>query len=69
LFLVQGLNLFEFETFFFSWLYYGKDGVSIVNQITVSYPETLAFSLKMQNSEFEREINNLAASREVCCFF
>ena len=27
-----------------------------MNQITVSYPETLAFSLKMQNSEFEREI-------------
>jgi len=27
-----------------------------MNQITVSYPETLAFSLKMQNNEFEREI-------------
>ena len=27
-----------------------------MNQIIVSYPETLAFSLKMQNSEFEREI-------------
>ena len=27
-----------------------------MNQISVSYPETLAFSLKMQNSEFEREI-------------
>ena len=27
-----------------------------MNQINVSYPETLAFSLKMQNSEFEREI-------------
>jgi len=27
-----------------------------MNQITVSYPESLAFSLKMQNSEFEREI-------------
>ncbi|MCL2834065.1 MAG: UPF0175 family protein [Treponema sp.] len=27
-----------------------------MNQITVSYPETLAFSLKMQNTEFEREI-------------
>ena len=27
-----------------------------MNQITVTYPETLAFSLKMQNNEFEREI-------------
>jgi len=27
-----------------------------MNQINVSYPETLAFSLKMQSSEFEREI-------------
>ena len=27
-----------------------------MNQISVSYPETLAISLKMQNSEFEREI-------------
>ena len=27
-----------------------------MNQISISYPETLAFSLKMQNSEFEREI-------------
>ena len=27
-----------------------------MNQIIVSYPETLAFSLKMQKSEFEREI-------------
>lgn len=27
-----------------------------MNQISVSYPETLAFSLKMQRSEFEREI-------------
>jgi predicted HTH domain antitoxin len=27
-----------------------------MNQISVSYPETLAFSLKMQNKEFEREI-------------
>ena len=27
-----------------------------MNQINVSYPESLAFSLKMQNSEFEREI-------------
>ena len=27
-----------------------------MNQINVSYPETLAFSLKMQNYEFEREI-------------
>ena len=27
-----------------------------MDQISVSYPETLAFSLKMQNSEFEREI-------------
>ena len=27
-----------------------------MNQISVSYPETLAFTLKMQNSEFEREI-------------
>jgi len=27
-----------------------------MNQISVSYPETLAFSLKMQNSEFEQEI-------------
>ena len=27
-----------------------------MNQIHVSYPETLAFSLKMQSAEFEREI-------------
>jgi len=27
-----------------------------MNQINVSYPETLAFSLKMQSGEFEREI-------------
>jgi len=27
-----------------------------MNQINVSYPESLAFSLKMQNNEFEREI-------------
>jgi len=27
-----------------------------MNQINVSYPETLAFSLKMQHREFEREI-------------
>jgi len=27
-----------------------------MNQISVSYPETLALSLKMQNREFEREI-------------
>jgi len=27
-----------------------------MNQINVSYPETLAFSLKMHNKEFEREI-------------
>jgi len=27
-----------------------------MNQISVNYPETLAFSLKMQNSEFVREI-------------
>jgi len=27
-----------------------------MNQINVSYPETLALSLKMQNKEFEREI-------------
>jgi predicted HTH domain antitoxin len=27
-----------------------------MNQISVSYPETLAFSLKMHSSEFEREI-------------
>jgi predicted HTH domain antitoxin len=27
-----------------------------MNQISVSYPETLAFSLKMQSKEFEREI-------------
>jgi hypothetical protein len=25
-------------------------------QIEISYPETLAFSLKMRNTEFEREI-------------
>jgi predicted HTH domain antitoxin len=30
------------------------------NQITISYPETLAFSLKMQNREFEREIKTLS---------
>jgi predicted HTH domain antitoxin len=30
------------------------------NQITISYPETLAFSLKMQNKEFEREIKTLS---------
>ena len=28
----------------------------MMKQINVSYPETLAFSLKMQNCEFEREI-------------
>jgi len=28
----------------------------MMKQINVSYPETLAFSLKMQNNEFEREI-------------
>ena len=27
-----------------------------MNEINVSYPETLAFSLKMQSWEFEREI-------------
>jgi len=27
-----------------------------MNQINVTYPESLAFSLKMQNREFEREI-------------
>ena len=27
-----------------------------MNQISVSYPETLDFSLKMRNCEFEREI-------------
>jgi len=27
-----------------------------MNQISVSYPEILAFSLRMRNSEFEREI-------------
>jgi predicted HTH domain antitoxin len=27
-----------------------------MNQINVSYPEALAFSLKMQSGEFEREI-------------
>lgn len=27
-----------------------------MNQISVNYPETLAFSLKMRSSEFEREI-------------
>ena len=27
-----------------------------MNQISVSYPDTLAFSLKMQKKEFEREI-------------
>ena len=27
-----------------------------MNQINVSYPETLAFSLKMQSNEFERVI-------------
>ena len=27
-----------------------------MNQISVSYPETLAFSLKMQKKEFEQEI-------------
>jgi len=27
-----------------------------MNQISVSYPDALAFSLKMQNKEFEREI-------------
>ena len=27
-----------------------------MNEINVSYPETLAFSLKMQNKEFEWEI-------------
>ena len=27
-----------------------------MNQISVNYPETLAFSLKMENKEFEREI-------------
>ena len=27
-----------------------------MSEINVSYPETLAISLKMQNSEFEREI-------------
>ena len=27
-----------------------------MDQINVSYPETLAFSLKMQKKEFEREI-------------
>ena len=27
-----------------------------MNQISVSYPESLAFSLKMQKSEFEQEI-------------
>jgi predicted HTH domain antitoxin len=29
-------------------------------QITIEYPETLAFSLKMQNQEFEREIKTLS---------
>ena len=32
-----------------------------MNQINVSYPETLAFSLKMQSSEFEREIKTASA--------
>ncbi|MCL2722294.1 MAG: UPF0175 family protein [Treponema sp.] len=31
-----------------------------MNQISVNYPETLAFSLKMQNSEFEREIKTVS---------
>ena len=31
-----------------------------MNQISVSYPETLAFSLKMQNSEFEREVKTVS---------
>jgi predicted HTH domain antitoxin len=30
------------------------------HQITIEYPETLAFSLKMQNQEFEREIKTLS---------
>ncbi|MDR1786204.1 MAG: UPF0175 family protein [Spirochaetaceae bacterium] len=29
-------------------------------QIAISYPETLAFSLRMQNSEFEQEIKLLS---------
>jgi len=31
-----------------------------LNQISVSYPETLAFSLKMRNCEFEQEIKTTA---------
>jgi predicted HTH domain antitoxin len=30
------------------------------HQITIEYPETLAFSLKMQTQEFEREIKTLS---------
>ncbi len=30
------------------------------SQIAISYPESLAFSLKMKNSEFEREMKSLS---------
>ena len=32
----------------------------MTGQIEISYPETLAFSLKMKNQEFEREIKTIS---------
>ena len=32
----------------------------MLNQIVISYPESLAFSLKMKNKEFEREMKAIS---------